>query len=87
MQRAMNIIKVFILSLAFLAVGSKSQDAAAGDVFSQTLLRLMVQKGNFFNLIQNSQKLMRHKFKETLEENALIAALESSELLNNDEGN
>ena len=86
MQRAMNIIKVFILSLAFLAVGSKSQDAA-GDVFSQTLLRLMVQKGNFFNLIQNSQKLMRHKFKETLEENALIAALESSELLNNDEGN
>ena len=82
----MNIIKVFILSLAFLAVGSKSQDAA-GDVFSQTLLRLMVQKGNFFNLIQNSQKLMRHKFKETLEENALIAALESSELLNNDEGN
>ena len=76
----MSLIKGLFLLLCF--VTSTIQSKAAINIDNESLLNLMLQRDNFFNLIENSDQLIRQKFKESLEKNGS----EVSEMLK-DNGN
>ena len=48
---------------------STIQSQTIKNIDNKSLLNLMLQRDNFFNLMQNSVQLIRQKFKESLEKN------------------